>query len=191
MPHRAWTGITLAAVMSLATLTGCESDDPDPTPPPTEPASPGTELTPPGTELSFGQSARVTRADGAGTMSLKVVEVIEGTEADLATIDADDGRTPYYLKVEVTPESGDRPIELDEYLGLWSDDVPLTHLSIFTDFAPCQELPISVDELDVPQDACLVYVAEEGLPAPDTVFFSNPDDYSAFDGNAVSWKAPA
>ncbi|GAB2876342.1 hypothetical protein [Nocardioides pacificus] len=191
MPHRVWTGITLAAVMSLTALTGCDSDDPDPTPPRTEPASPGKELTPPGTELSFGETARVTRTADAGTMSLKVVDVIEGTAADLATIGADDGRTPYYLKVEVTPESGDRPIELDEYLGLWADDVPLTHLSVFTDFAPCQELPISVDELDVPQDACLVYVADDGSATPDTVYFDNDDDYSAFDDNAVSWRMPA
>ncbi len=177
MSHRAWTRITLAAVMSLAALTGCESDDEG--------------LTPPGTELSFGESARVTRSEDAGTMSLKVVDVVQGTTADLATIDADDGRTPYYLKVEVTPESGARPIELDEYLGLWADGVSLTHLSVVADFAPCQEGPISVDELDAPQDACLVYLADEGAPTPDTVYFDNHDDYSAFDGNAVSWKRPA
>ena len=184
MSRRVWTGVMLAAVMSLSALTACESDDAEPTPS-------GASLTRPGSELSFGEPARVTRADDAGTMSLKVVEVIQGTAADLATIGADDGRTPYYLEVEVTPESGDRPIELKEYLGLWADDVPLTHLSVFRDFAACQETRISVDELGVPQDACLAYVADEGLPAPDAVYFTNPDDYSAFDGNSVSWKRPA
>lgn len=174
MSHRVWTGITLAAVVSLTALTGCESDD--------------GELTPPGTDLTFGESARVTRSEGGGTMSLKVLEITQGTAADLVTIDADDGRTPYYVKVEVTPESGTQPIELDDYLAVFAGDDPLTHLSVFVDFAPCQEAPISVDELDAPQDACLVYLGDDGAPAPYAVYFDNHDDYSAFDGNAVSWK---
>lgn len=175
MSQHFWATTTTVALVSMVTLTGCEPDN---------------ELTPPGDELKFGESALVTRSDGAGTMSLKVVEVTQGDPADLEAIgyDAAEGRTPYYLKVEVTPKSGDRPIELNEYLGVWAEDASLTHLSVFEDFAACQEAPISVDELDEPQDACLVYLADEGASPPDSVYFDNHDDYSAFDGNAVSWK---
>lgn len=184
MSPRALTGLALAAVLSVTALSGCELDGPEPTPA-------AAELTTPGTELGFGETARVTRSGDEGRMSLKVVDVVQGSAADLAALLPEEDGTPYYLEVEVTPESGELPIELKDYLGLWAEDVSLTHVSVFTDFAPCQEEPVAVDELDVAQRACLVYVAEDGSSVPDTVYFDNHDDYSAFDGNAVVWKRQA
>ena len=176
--RRALTLTTTALVVTM-TLFGCDSD------------TDGDGFTKPGTELSFGDSAKVKRSDGAGTMSLTVEGVEEGDLAALEAAGAGDavaGRTPYYLKVTVTPESGDTPIELKEYLKVFAGADALTHLSVFVPFEPCQEAPVKAEPTGESHDACLVYLREKGAPAPDSVYFANGDEYDGFEDTGIRWK---
>ncbi len=161
----------------LAILAACEDEQPD------------DGLTQPGAHLSFGEAALVDRSDGAGRMSLTVEEIDQGDPADLAFGDTDiDGQTPYYVRVEVTPETGDTSFNLKNYLNVFAGEEALDHLSVFVEFEPCQEVPISSEPIGETQESCLVFLTDEAAPAPDAVYFDNDENFAAADGNAVKWE---
>lgn len=178
MLHLTRIATPLLVVVSAVALAACQGEEPS------------DDLTPPGAELSFGDTASVTRSGDSGLMSLSVDGIDEGDPADLEVLGAEgvDGRTPYYVRVTATPEKGTTPITLDEYLNVFAGDDPLTHLSVFVDFEPCQESEIDPEPIGKAQETCLVFLADDGAPAPDAVYFDNADDYAAADGHAVKWQ---
>ncbi|MEO9324562.1 hypothetical protein ABFT23_13800 [Nocardioides sp. C4-1] len=175
----------LLAVVGLA---ACSGDEPGET----SPSTGADGLTAPGTALDVGETARVTRNDASGTVELTVLDVEEGDPADLAAIGFEraDEVTPYYLHVDVEPVSGSSEFGLDEYLNVRGGGEPLDHLTVLEPFTPCQEVAVAADDLGEKREHCVVYVAENGAPRPDRVYFVNSDDYDAVDDGAVEWEIP-
>src|SRR4051794_1867851 len=91
--------LAVAVALTLTTLTACDGKD--------QPTPPASGLTPPASDLEFGEAAELTRGNDEGDLTLTVDTPEEGDAADLATIGSEDGegKTVYYLRVEVTPEA--------------------------------------------------------------------------------------
>lgn len=173
---------TLAVAVALVALTGCDEKD--------EPPPPTSGLTPPASDLDFGEAAELTRGNDEGALTLTVDAPEEGDAADLTTIGSKDGegKTVYYLRVEVTPEADTGPINIHRYLTVFAGDDPLTHLSLFVPYEPCPQSPVTGEQTATAQETCLVYLADPGWERPDHVVFNNDDEYDASDDNAVLWK---
>lgn len=177
---------TLAQAVVLAValigLTACDKKDKE-----TPPAS---GLTPPAAELEFGESAELTRGEGEGTLMLTIDPPEEGDASDLTKVGSKDGegKTVYYLRVEVTPEADTGPIDIHRYLTLFAGNNPLTHLSLFVPYEPCPQSPVTAEKNATAQETCLVYLADPAWARPDRVVFNNDDEYDASDGNAVRWQ---
>lgn len=174
--------LAVAVAMTLTALTGCDEKD--------EPTPPTSGLTPPASDLEFGEAARLTRGNDEGALTLTVDAPEEGDAADLTKIESKDGegKTVYYLRVEVTPEADSGPIDIDRYLSVFAGDDPLTHLSLFVPFEACPQSPVTGNETATAQETCLVYLADSDWDRPDRVVFNNDDDYDASDDNAVRWQ---
>lgn len=102
------------------------------------------ELTPQGTELDFGEVATVPfqSQDQTGAIGVTVVDIIPGTEAELAQLELGDraaGLVPYYITFEVTNESGSdfSFSSLSGVHGLLDDGSPAQSVSVIGEFVPC------------------------------------------------------
>lgn len=149
-------------------------------------------LTKPGSTLDVGQSATITRDSAAEKLEVTISSIDAGTSADLAAVPSSAGGTPWFVRYELTHESGPAPyLPIDSLFTGYAGDDQLTLLS------PVESVPSCVSQTfgdDAPVgttvSGCATFVAGAGAPPLDRVVLSYGDDYDAFDDHAITWEQP-